>query len=67
MKKEENKASTLANTLIIYAWNEHDEGGWICPTLAVDENGNQLYNEDGSKKLNESRIQAVERAIRAER
>ena len=67
LKKEENKASTLANTLIIYAWNEHDEGGWICPTLAVDENGNQLYNEDGSKKLNESRIQAVERAIRAER
>ena len=67
LKKEENKASTLANTLILYAWNEHDEGGWICPPLAVDENGNQLYNEDGSKKLNESRIQAVERAIRAER
>jgi len=22
-----------ANTLLIYAWNEFDEGGWICPTL----------------------------------
>ena len=21
-----------ANTVILYAWNEHDEGGWICPT-----------------------------------
>jgi hypothetical protein len=24
---------TEANALIMYAWNEHDEGGWICPTL----------------------------------
>lgn len=48
-----------ANTVIAYAWNEHDEGGWICPTLAVDENGNQLYNEDGSKKINEGRINAT--------
>ncbi|MGX1676321.1 hypothetical protein [Streptomyces sp. NPDC055400] len=23
----------LANTVLIYAWNEFDEGGWICPTL----------------------------------
>lgn len=21
-----------AQTVIIYAWNEHDEGGWLCPT-----------------------------------
>jgi hypothetical protein len=21
-----------ANVVIIYAWNEHDEGGWLCPT-----------------------------------
>ena len=25
-----------ANAVLIYAWNEFDEGGWICPTL---ENG----------------------------
>lgn len=24
---------TPANTVLIYAWNEFDEGGWICPTL----------------------------------
>ncbi len=54
---------TKANTMIFYAWNEHDEGSWICPTIAVDENGNQLYNEDGSKKINDSRVQIVKRAI----
>ncbi|MCS6830755.1 MAG: hypothetical protein RMM08_07365 [Armatimonadota bacterium] len=25
-----------ANTFIAYAWNEHDEGGWLCPTLGAD-------------------------------
>ena len=52
-----------ANTFLAYAWNEHDEGGWLCPTIAVDENGNQLYNPDGSKKINTERIEAVKRAI----
>jgi hypothetical protein len=22
--------------VIIYAWNEHDEGGWLCPTWSPD-------------------------------
>jgi hypothetical protein len=22
-----------AQTALVYAWNEHDEGGWLCPTL----------------------------------
>lgn len=25
--------ATQANTVLIYAWNENDEGGWIVPTL----------------------------------
>jgi hypothetical protein len=25
-----------AQTVLIYAWNEHDEGGWLCPTLKPD-------------------------------
>jgi hypothetical protein len=25
-----------ANNVIIYAWNEHDEGGWLQPTLRAD-------------------------------
>ena len=24
-----------AQATIIYAWNEHDEGGWLCPTLGA--------------------------------
>jgi len=27
-----NPAVCPANTIIVYAWNEHDEGGWLCPT-----------------------------------
>jgi len=40
-------AATPANTVLIYAWNEHDEGGWLCPTL----------NPDGS--ANNSRLAAI--------
>ncbi len=25
-----------ANTVIVYAWNEHDEGGWLSPTRATN-------------------------------
>lgn len=28
-----NPSVAEANTILIYAWNEHDEGGWLCPTL----------------------------------
>ena len=31
---KENKSKV--NSLLIYAWNEHDEGGWICPTITGD-------------------------------
>lgn len=47
-----NKNKAVANTLIIYAWNEFDEGyGAICPTLGTD----------GSP--NTQRLQAVATAI----
>ena len=54
---------TKANTVLMYAWNEHDEGGWLCPTLKVDENGNQLFGENGEKLIDTSRIEAVKKAI----
>jgi hypothetical protein len=25
--------SCPADVVLLYAWNEHDEGGWVCPTL----------------------------------
>lgn len=28
----ENPTTVPARTVLVYAWNEHDEGGWICPT-----------------------------------
>ncbi|MFF0267092.1 hypothetical protein [Kribbella sp. NPDC004536] len=28
-----HSANAAANAVLIYAWNEFDEGGWICPTL----------------------------------
>ena len=56
------QAYTKANTAVLYAWNEHDEGGWICPTITVDETGKQIMNADGTPKINDERIQAVKRA-----
>jgi hypothetical protein len=64
LKDEKNFESTKTNTTILYAWNEHDEGGWICPTLKVDENGNQIFDEKGEPMIDTSRIEAVKRAIK---
>lgn len=30
---EEHRDQVPANAVLIYAWNEFDEGGWLCPTL----------------------------------
>ena len=59
----ENRETAKAKTILTYAWNENDEGGWITPTLAVDSEGKQLFNEDSSKKLNFSKLNAVAKAI----
>lgn len=59
----ETASAMMANTVIIYGWNEHDEGGWICPTIEVDADGNQLFHEDGSPKINDSHLKAVKTAI----
>lgn len=42
-----------ARTVLIYAWNENDEGGWIVPTL----------NADGS--TNAARLRAIGETLRA--
>jgi len=31
-----NPAAAPANAVLIYAWNENDEGGWLVPTLKPD-------------------------------
>jgi len=50
------------NMVLSYGWNEHEEGGWLCPTITVDENGNPIYNEDGTIKANTERLDALKRA-----
>jgi len=49
---EARPESCPAQTVIVYAWNEHDEGGWLCPTLG--ENG----------KPDASRLEAIARMRR---
>ena len=48
-----NRDLNPANAVIIYAWNEHDEGGWLQPTLGADG------------RANEDRIKAVGAVLHA--
>ena len=64
LNDEKNFASTKSNTCIIYAWNEHDEGGWICPTIKVDENGNQLFDKSGKPLIDSSRLEEIKKIIK---
>lgn len=47
-----NRDLNPANAIILYAWNEHDEGGWLQPTLGADG------------KPDDSRIQALGKVLR---
>ena len=47
-----NRDLNPANAIIIYAWNEHDEGGWLQPTLGADG------------RPDEARIRALEIVLR---
>ncbi len=50
-----NPSTARAGTVLIYAWNEHDEGGWLCPTL----------NPDGT--ANTERLQALATVLKSDR
>lgn len=60
---EEHPKLNMANTVITYAWNENDEGGWIAPTLKVDTDGNPIKNADGTYQMDRSRLDAVKAVI----
>lgn len=47
-----NRDLNPANAIIIYGWNEHDEGGWLQPTLGPDG------------RPDEARIRALGRVLR---
>jgi len=59
----DNEKFTMANAVIGYAWNEHDEGGWLCPTVIVDETGAALKNADGTVQVDDSRVRALKKVI----
>lgn len=46
----ENPAAAETQAILIYAWNEFDEGGWLCPTL-----------EEGA-----ARLDAISRVLKIE-
>ena len=52
-----NRMACPANALLIYAWNEYDEGGWIAPTL----------NDFHEGKLIPERLNALSDIINAHR
>jgi len=52
---------TQPNLVFSYAWNEHDEGGWLCPTLNCDEEGNLLKNDP----VNTERLDALKQTLDA--
>lgn len=49
---KESLGEKFAGHIMIFAWNEFEEGGWICPT----------YNEDLS--VNTDRVKAMARIVR---
>jgi len=53
-----------ADAVISYAWNEHDEGGWLCPTIGVDENGDPLYTENGKPEVDTSILDALKKVLK---
>ncbi len=58
-----NAAVTEANLICSYAWNEHEEGGWLCPTLNCDEDGNMILDENGDPTVNDERLVAFKEVV----
>lgn len=44
-------ANVPPNTVLIYAWNEHLEGGWICPTLHEMQNSGRPLRLDAIARV----------------
>ena len=55
---DENKDQTVFNSVIVYAWNENDEGGWVIPTY--------FELRDSGKPLRLAAIREMLKKYRAE-
>jgi len=59
-----NLSDNDPKTVLVYAWNEHDEGGWCCPTLVCDEKGLPLYDANGNTLTDQSHLDALAHAFK---
>ncbi len=57
----------MPNSVLVYAWNEHDEGGWCCPTLKVDQQGRPLKDTNGKNRMNTAHLDALAKALKEHR
>jgi hypothetical protein len=62
-KMHNEREKNVPFSAITYAWNEHDEGGWCCPALTVDENGMPVKDENGENVMNTEYLDALKKAI----
>ena len=60
---EENRDVTRPYMICSYGWNEHEEGGWLCPTLAVDENNDVIRDEEGNIIPDTTRLDILKKVI----
>ncbi len=60
---EDNPDITKSYMVLSYGWNEHEEGGWLCPTLAVDENNNVIRDEKGNILPDTKRLDILKKVV----
>ncbi len=60
----QSTAQCKTNMVCSYGWNEHEEGGWLCPTLVCDENGNLVLDKDGNKQVNTERLDTLLKVLK---
>ncbi len=63
-KMYNEREKNIPFSAITYAWNEHDEGGWCCPTLTVDENGMPIKDENGENIMDTTYLDALAKALK---
>lgn len=59
----DNPAASVGHATF-FAWNEFEEGGWICPTVAVDENGDPVSDKSGKIVINDDKLRAFAAAVK---
>lgn len=60
---QNNPDYTTPNMILSYGWNEHEEGGWFCPTLLCDKDGNLILDENGNKQANVERLKTLNKVL----